>query len=149
MDRITPEQRSAVMASIRSRDTKPEMLVRRVAHALGYRFRLHSRSVPGSPDLVFARLRAVVFVHGCFWHRHTCATGRKVPKSRLEYWGPKLARNAARDKRTLRTLRRDGWRVLVIWECQTRDAERLRERLGGFSCAKHQGDSGASVSSRR
>lgn len=136
------------MASIRSRDTKPEVLVRRVAHALGYRFRLHSRSVPGSPDLVFPRLRAVVFVHGCFWHRHTCPTGRKVPKSRLDYWGPKLARNAARDKRTLRALRRDGWRVLVVWECQTRDVERLRERLAAFLGAEPHGVAGR-VSSKR
>lgn len=120
------------MGRIRGKNTKPEMIVRSFAHLMGYRFRLHRRGLPGSPDLVFVRLRAVVFVHGCFWHRHGCPVGTKTPKTRPAYWQAKFTRNVARDKRTLRALRSEGWRVFVVWECQTRDETRLRERLDRF-----------------
>lgn len=132
-DTVTPAERSRIMAAVKSRDTGPEMIVRRLVHGLGYRYRLHDRSLPGCPDLVLPRLDAVILVHGCFWHRHRCPRCR-VPSSRRGYWTDKLARNAARDQRVWRKLRRAGWRVLVVWECQTRPDRlgRLRERLAAF-----------------
>ena len=130
-DTLTPEQRSLCMSRIKSKNTGPELAVRRMAHALGYRFRLHRRDLPGSPDLVFPRLRAVVFVHGCFWHVHSCQRGR-VPKSNVSYWAAKRLRNAARDRRSVAKLRRSGWRVLVLWECQLCKPERVAARLNGF-----------------
>ena len=105
------------MASIRATDTRPEVAVRRLAHRLGYRFRLHRRDLPGKPDLVLPKHHAVVFVHGCFWHQHKCLGGR-LPASNQAYWGPKLARNVERDANARRALREMGWRVLTIWECQ-------------------------------
>jgi DNA mismatch endonuclease (patch repair protein) len=110
-----------------------ENIVRRLAHALGYRFRLHVRSLPGAPDLVFPRLRKVIFVHGCFWHRHTCGRCR-IPATRRRYWLAKIDRNAARDRRVQRALRQLGWGVMVVWECQTKAANRarLRSRLQSF-----------------
>lgn len=128
---MTPEQRSRCMSRIRSKDTGPEIAVRRMAHALGYRFRLHRRDLPGSPDLVFPRLRAVVFVHGCFWHVHSCQRGR-VPKSNVSYWAAKRLRNAARDRRARAKLRRMGWRVLTVWECQLRKPELVSAKLARF-----------------
>jgi DNA mismatch endonuclease, patch repair protein len=116
------------MAAVRSRDTRPEKVVRSILHALGLRFRLHQASLPGSPDIVLARHRAIVFVHGCFWHSHSCPRG-KPPNSRREFWLPKLAKNRARDKLQVKALRKLGWRVLVIWECQTKDHTQLTERL--------------------
>lgn len=127
------------MAAVPSKDTSPELLVRRLAHALGYRFRLHARKLPGRPDLVFPKRRRVIFIHGCFWHGHRCTKGR-LPKSRLDYWGPKIEENRKRDRRTLAALRRDGWKALVVWQCQTRDLERLsrlvRTFLGASRSAK-------------
>ena len=111
--------RSANMAAIRSRDTAPELIVRRLAHRLGLRFRLHQSSLPGKPDLVFPRHRKVVFVHGCFWHQHSCPDGH-LPKSRISYWTPKLRRNCERDAEQLKLLKSLGWDVLIIWECQTK-----------------------------
>lgn len=121
------------MAAVKSKDTSPELIVRRLAHALGYRFRLHAASLPGKPDLVFPRLRKIIIVNGCFWHMHTCGRCR-IPSSRRVYWLAKLARNAARDKRTLRSLRQAGWKVLVVWECQTnpKNLLRLTARLRAF-----------------
>lgn len=121
------------MAAVKSKDTTPEWTVRRLVHALGYRYRLHVRALPGAPDLVFPRLRKIINVHGCFWHLHGCPRCR-IPSSRRDYWVAKLGRNAERDKRTLRQLRRSGWRVLVIWECQTQAAgrDRLRAKLRAF-----------------
>lgn len=134
MDRISPEQRSAVMAKIKSANTRPEMRVRSSLHRLGYRFRLHRRDLPGNPDIVFSSSRKVIFVHGCFWHRHTCYDGKKVPKSRRKYWVPKLSRNAERDRESRRALQARGWRVLVVWECQTRGDKlpRLLKKLVVF-----------------
>ncbi|GMV24679.1 MAG: hypothetical protein AMXMBFR58_07100 [Phycisphaerae bacterium] len=123
------------MRGVRSRDTTPERMVRSVAHRLGYRFRLSGCGLPGSPDLTFPRLRAAVFVHGCFWHQHKCPRGSRVPKSNRQYWRAKLVRNTERDAKVLRELRRSGWRVLVVWECQTRHLGRLSERLSKFLSA--------------
>lgn len=121
------------MAAVKSEDTAPELFVRKLVHALGYRYRLHVRSLPGTPDLVFPRLRKIINVNGCFWHMHGCPRCR-VPSSRRRYWMAKMRRNAARDKRTQRELRRDGWRVLVLWECQLRTAkeEQLRTKIIAF-----------------
>ena len=124
------------MRLVRGKDTRPEMVVRRLAHALGYRFRLHRRDLPGVPDLAFPGRRKVVFVHGCFWHRHDdpgCWRSR-LPKSRPEFWVPKLNANAARDAAVEAALRAAGWEVLVIWECETTPTRRasLRERLDAF-----------------
>lgn len=129
MDVLTPQQRHRCMAAIRGKDTKPEMVVRRLLTAMGYRYRLHDKNMPGRPDIIFRSRRAVVFVHGCYWHRHTCAAGRVLPKTRLDFWQTKLEANAARDKRNCTRLRRDGWRVLIVWECQLRDTDRLERRL--------------------
>jgi DNA mismatch endonuclease (patch repair protein) len=117
------------MSRIRSRNTKPELAVRRLAHSLGYRYRLHKKDLPGSPDLVFPNRRAVIFVHGCFWHAHA-GCGR-TPKSRLSYWLPKLKRNRIRDKQNMKALTRDGWSVLVIWECEVTD-KKLSQRIIRF-----------------
>jgi DNA mismatch endonuclease, patch repair protein len=120
--------RSAQMARIRSKDTKPELRVRKVLHGAGLRYRLHDKRLPGKPDLAFPSRRIAVFVHGCFWHRHpdpTCRLAR-LPKSRLDFWRPKLEGNAGRDKRNLAELRAAGWDAIVVWECETKDAERLR-----------------------
>lgn len=132
MDTISPERRSQNMSRIRSKDTSPEMVVRRMAHNLGYRFRLHRRDLPGKPDLVFPSLHKAVFVHGCFWHQHSRCIDGRVPRSNVGYWQSKLERNRARDIRARRALRRLGWDVLVIWECETKDAERIRRRLTAF-----------------
>ncbi len=123
--------RSANMRAIRSKDMLPELAVRRLVHKLGYRFRLHRRDLPGKPDLVFASRRKVIFVHGCFWHSHSCKTAH-VPKSNLSYWLPKLQRNQVRDSKNLKTLRGVGWQPLVIWECETRDEGAVRKRLAKF-----------------
>ncbi len=134
MDTLTPEERSARMARVRGQDTKPELVVRRLAHRMGYRFRLHRNQLPGRPDLVFPSRRKVIFVHGCFWHRHpdqACRLAR-LPKSRLDFWGPKLETNRKRDEVNLAHLAELGWSALVIWECQLRDAEALEARIGEF-----------------
>ena len=117
-DPYSSEERSAIMARVKAANTRPEIAVRRLVHRLGYRFRLHRRDLPGTPDLVLPKYRAVVFVHGCFWHQHCCPRGQRRPASNQEYWGPKLARNVERDVNAKRALERMGWRVLTIWECQ-------------------------------
>ncbi|HEX8251501.1 MAG TPA: DNA mismatch endonuclease Vsr [Thermoanaerobaculia bacterium] len=126
------EQRSRNMAAIRDRDTKPEMIVRRLVHRLGYRFRLHRRNLPGRPDLVLPRHRAVIFVHGCFWHQHDCRYGRVVPATRAEFWQKKRGDNVSRDARNLRALKDSGWRVLIVWECWTRDTAELSSQVKLF-----------------
>lgn len=129
MDTLTPGQRSARMALVRAKDTKPELVVRRLAHGLGYRYRLHRRDLPGTPDLVFPGRGKIILVHGCFWHRHMGCTLARLPKSRMDFWLPKLTANAERDARNLRALRRLGWSVMTIWECQARDTARLASRI--------------------
>jgi DNA mismatch endonuclease (patch repair protein) len=134
-DKLTPERRTENMRRIKSKNMKPEMVVRSVVHGLGYRYRLHRRDLPGKPDLVFGPRRKVIFVHGCFWHGHQdpdCVDGRRKPKSNLDYWLPKLARNHARDTSNDLELVRLGWSVLVVWECDTRDQLHLAERLRHF-----------------
>src|SRR5437660_616930 len=117
-DRVSREQRSRNMSQIRSKNSKPEMAVRRLAHALGYRYRLHRKDLPGSPDLVFPSRRKVIFVHGCYWHGHGCAVGGTGAKTNRAYWGPKIRRNRERDARSLAALEADGWRCLTVWECE-------------------------------
>lgn len=119
--------RSAQMALIRSRDTKPEMRVRHALHAAGLRYRLHVRTLPGVPDLVFPSRRLAVFVHGCFWHQHPGCSAARMPKSRLDFWHAKLSGNVERDTRKSAELRSLGWEVLVVWECQTRKTGQLAE----------------------
>jgi len=132
MDKLTKERRSANMRQIRSRDTSPELTVRRIVHALGFRYRLHVRELPGCPDLVLPRLRKVIFVHGCFWHPHGHCRFSHTPKSNLAYWEPKLQANRVRDRRNLQKLRRQGWSVLVVRECETADHQALTDRLSKF-----------------
>jgi DNA mismatch endonuclease (patch repair protein) len=132
VDVFTHEQRSAVMARIRGKDTKPEIIVRSMAHALGYRFRLHRRDLPGTPDLVFPRLEKVIFVHGCFWHQHPGCRYAYQPKSNSPFWKAKFSDNRTRDDRALKTLRSLGWKVLVVWECQTHKSEQLLGRIRKF-----------------
>ncbi|MTE02128.1 DNA mismatch endonuclease Vsr [Paracoccus sp. YIM 132242] len=132
MDTLTPSQRSARMALVRSKNTRPELVVRRLAHRLGYRFRLHRRELPGSPDLIFPKRRAIIFVHGCFWHQHGCPRGARRPLANANYWSTKLDRNMARDVEVRKQLEELGWRVLVVWECETRDVNALGKRLVGF-----------------
>lgn len=121
-----PATRSRNMSAIRAKDTSPEFKVRKLLHRAGFRFRLHSKALPGSPDLVFAKHRAVVFVHGCFWHGHECNTFR-WPKSREEFWHHKIGNNVIRDQQILRELRKSGWRVCLIWECSLRGAGRIED----------------------
>ena len=137
MDTLSPKERSARMALVRSRDTKPEMLVRRMVHSMGFRYRLHVRGLSGTPDLVFPRLRKVIFVHGCFWHRHIGCALCRLPKSRLEFWKPKLEQNRLRDQKHQRALRRAGWRLLVVWECEITKIANLKRKLTKFLCAPH------------
>ena len=120
------------MARIRKKDSKPELAVRRIAHRLGYRFRLHRKDLPGTPDLVFPRMQKVIFVHGCFWHRHDCVLAGKVPAKRQEYWLPKLLPNTQRDAQSRRELQKLGWNVLTIWECETRTPASLTEKIRFF-----------------
>jgi DNA mismatch endonuclease (patch repair protein) len=132
MDTLSPVERSERMARIRSKNTKPELAVRRLTFAMGYRYRLHSRDLPGSPDLVFRSSKKVIFIHGCFWHGHKgCKTANR-PKSRTEYWDDKFARNKQRDARNQDVLKVLGWRYLVIWECELKDVKTLRKRLRAF-----------------
>lgn len=131
-DVFTPDERSRVMRAVKGKNTKPEMIVRRMAHALGYRYRLHRKDLPGSPDLVFAGRKAVIFVHGCFWHGHDCTRGSRQPKTNAEFWRTKIARNMSRDAANLQALEDQDWRALVLWECELKDREALAERLRGF-----------------
>lgn len=120
------------MQAVKSENTSPEMRVRRLLHALGYRYRLHQKELPGRPDLVFPGRRKVVFVHGCFWHGHDCARGARVPKTNRDYWVGKVARNRARDEKNRRELEAAGWKVLAIWECELRDEAEAIQRLTRF-----------------
>lgn len=128
MDVVSPEARSRMMRGIRGKDTAPELIVRSIAHRLGLRFRLHVPTLPGRPDLVFPKHRTAVFVHGCFWHRHNCKLAA-TPKTRTDFWAAKFEANQARDKRNKRQLTDQKWRVLEIWECETRDPEQVKRLL--------------------
>jgi DNA mismatch endonuclease, patch repair protein len=146
VDSISPERRSDNMARIRSKDTVPELLVRSLVHKLGYRFRLHRPDLPGRPDIVLPKMMKAILVHGCFWHQHrNCIDGR-LPKSRRDYWLPKLMRNKHRDRENRAKLRKAGWSVLVVWDCETRDTLRLQKALLDFLRADA---SGTAVGRRR
>ena len=132
MDTVTRERRSEIMSRIRGRGTRPEMAVRRLVHGLGYRYRLHGKHLPGRPDLVFARRQKVIFVHGCFWHRHPGCPLARTPKSRVDFWRAKLDGNRERDLLTQRELRDLGWRLLVVWECELNNLDSVAERITGF-----------------
>jgi DNA mismatch endonuclease (patch repair protein) len=134
MDILTSAERSAHMSRIRARNTQPEMVVRQAAHALGLRYRLHRKDLPGSPDLVFLGRRRAIFVHGCYWHRHSGCRLAYTPKSNTAFWEAKFERNVARDKEALAALEADGWRTAVIWECETRRPDGIPERLRSFLC---------------
>ena len=135
MDRMTPEQRHRCMSRIRSKDTKPEQAVRQMLHALGFRFRLHVKNLPGKPDIVLPRHKKAIFVHGCFWHSHGCRTNRKKPATRTHFWETKFSRNIARDKSAIQKLWQQGWQVLVVWECEALTPERLYDTLTAFMTA--------------
>lgn len=131
MDTLTPSQRSERMSRVRSRDTGPELAVRRLVHSMGFRYRLQGH-LPGRPDMVFSGRRKVIFVHGCFWHRHAGCSKCRLPKSRVDFWLAKLEGNRRRDKLNQRRLRRAGWGVLIVWECELNDMDRLGERIKRF-----------------
>ena len=131
VDKLNKKRRSENMRQIRSKDTGPEMVVRSFLHRNGYRYVLHDKRLPGRPDIVFPRIQAAIQVRGCFWHGHTCRDGH-VPKTRQSYWAPKLQGNKERDRKNDRRLRRAGWRVLNVWECETNDADRLAKKLLRF-----------------
>lgn len=130
MDKLTPDRRSENMRRIKSKGMKPERVVRSIAHRMGYRFRLHPKDLPGKPDLVFRSRRKVVFVDGCFWHGHECKEGRRVPKSNVDYWRQKIARNKERDASSRERLGAAGWKVLTLWECESE--EQIATKLRAF-----------------
>lgn len=128
-DTLSKEERSRVMAKIKSRDTKPEKKVRSLLFSLGFRFRLCQKNLPGKPDIVLKKYRTVIFVHGCFWHGHENCKNARIPKSNVEFWKNKIERNKQRFAEVSRQLQEQGWKVVVIWECETKDIEALRIRL--------------------
>lgn len=132
MDTLTPDERSLRMSLVKARDTKPERLVRKLLSGMGYRFGLHARNLPGKPDIVFRSRRKIIFVHGCFWHRHANCPLARIPKTRKRFWLDKLEGNRLRDGRVRAALRRDGWSVATVWECQLINADRLAKRLRRF-----------------
>ena len=131
-DTLTAEQRRKCMRAIPSKNTSPEMVVRRLVHSMGFRYALYDESLPGKPDIVLVCRRKIIFVHGCFWHKHNCRHGCVAPVTNAGYWDRKRDRNAERDREHIRTLRKDGWKVLVLWECWIRDSPGLRNRLERF-----------------
>ena len=132
MDSLTPIERSKRMSLVKNKDSKAELIVRKLVHSMGYRYRLHVSNVPGKPDLVFPGKRKIIFVHGCFWHRHECFNGQRLPKSRLDFWQPKLEKNKERDIKTQAILKEQGWDVLIIWECMIKDRELLQNIIKTF-----------------
>jgi DNA mismatch endonuclease (patch repair protein) len=132
MDVLTAAERSACMAAVKSANTTPELRVRRLIHAHGYRYRLHQKDLPGRPDLVFSGRRRVIFVHGCFWHGHSCPRAVRVPKTNRQYWIDKIERNCRRDATVRKRLRAAGWRILVLWECEIRNGTSLEKRIRRF-----------------
>jgi DNA mismatch endonuclease (patch repair protein) len=129
VDRLTPERRSWLMSRVGGKNTTPEIVVRKVAHSLGLRFRLHRKDLPGTPDLAFPKWRTAIFVHGCFWHRHPGCSKASTPKTRADYWRHKFESNVQRDKKNVKMLRKRGWLVLTVWECETKNVESLGAKL--------------------
>lgn len=142
----TPEDRSRIMRAVKGYDTQPEMNVRRIVHGMGFRYRLHRKDLPGKPDLVFSSRKKIIFVHGCFWHGHDCARGARTPKSNRNYWEQKISRNRERDKKSQKALVKDGWDVLVVWECEMKAHDILETKLMNFltmrghDSFRHNGD---------
>ena len=132
VDVHTKDQRSYNMSRIRAKNTRPEMLVRSMVHRMGYRYALHCRDLPGKPDIVLTKHRKIILVHGCFWHMHNCRFGKVTPKTHAKFWESKRQGNVARDKANIRKLRKAGWKVLTVWECQTRNEEKLTKKLDKF-----------------
>ena len=132
MDRLTKERRSWNMSRIKGRDTKPEKQIRSLLHRLGYRFRVHRQDLPGRPDIILPKYATVIFVHGCFWHRHRGCKYAYTPKSRIDFWKTKFSENISRDKRTLTALREIGWSALIVWECETKNEAKLSDQLRTF-----------------
>jgi DNA mismatch endonuclease (patch repair protein) len=132
MDSVSPKRRSEIMSRVTGKNTRPEIVVRKLLHGLGYRFRLHRKDLPGRPDVVLPKWRTVVFIHGCFWHRHVGCPNTRTPKSRIEFWTSKFEENIQRDRITRERLEALGWRVLVIWECELGDVASLTERIRRF-----------------
>ena len=128
----TKEQRSFNMSQIRDKNTKPEIVVRKIVHHMGYRFRLHQADLAGKPDIVLPKHRKIIFVHGCFWHIHSCRYGKVKPKTNAKFWESKRQGNVTRDRQNFRQLRKNGWKILVIWECQTKDTDKLKSELKKF-----------------
>ena len=135
VDVLTKEQRSFNMSRIRDKNTRPEMIVRSIIHQMGFRYRLHQKDLPGKPDIVLTRHHKIIEVYGCFWHMHKCAYGKVKPKTNIKFWQTKRSATVERNKRNLRKLRKAGWKVLVIWECQTRNIEKLIGKLEKFLCS--------------
>jgi DNA mismatch endonuclease (patch repair protein) len=127
-----PETRSRIMRAVKGKNTTPELVVRRLVFGSGYRYRLHRKDLPGKPDLVFPRLRKIIFVHGCFWHAHTCARGARIPQNNRQYWVQKIQRNAVRDRKNRAALKKLGWEVHIIWECELKDVGKLQSGIGRF-----------------
>lgn len=131
-DRLEPTARSALMARVRQRNTTPELLVRRLLFSRGWRYRLHAKGLPGTPDIVFPRLHAAIFVHGCFWHGHPGCALATIPKTRTEFWNQKVESNRKRDAGVVEKLRGQGWSVLTVWQCEIKDQQSLAEKLTCF-----------------
>lgn len=139
-DNLSKTERSKQMSLVKSKNTKPEMFVRKLIHGMGYRYRLHDKKLPGKPDIVFKSRKKVIFVHGCFWHRHKNCKLARLPKSRLDFWKPKLEANRERDKLIQKQLTELGWQFLIIWECQLNDVVALRERIVEFIDGSTEGN---------
>lgn len=131
-DNLTAEQRKKNMTAIKSRHTKPEIIVRSIIHRLGFRFRLHDKKLAGKPDIVLPKHKKIILVHGCFWHMHDCKRGNVTPKSNVEYWQTKRLRNVERDKSNLKTYKKEGWKTLTVWECEIKDLPKLERKLVRF-----------------
>ncbi|WP_213378867.1 very short patch repair endonuclease [Allochromatium tepidum] len=131
-DRFTPQERSRIMSLVKGRDTKPEKVVRSLLHAMGYRFRLHRNELPGKPDIVLPKYRKAIFIHGCFWHGHAGCRRAARPESNADFWNKKIDENMARDKKAQAELKNSGWDLLVIWQCEMKDLEKLRRNLNQF-----------------
>ena len=131
-DTLTSKQRNRCMSQNRGKDTSPEIIVRQLIYSLGYRYRLHRKDLPGCPDMVFPAKKKVIFINGCYWHRHTCTKGRSKPKTRKDFWQTKFFRTKQRDKEALKKLKKLDWQILTIWECQIKNAEKLKKWLQNF-----------------
>lgn len=131
-DVFTPEKRSAIMRAVKGKDTGPERRLRKALHAMGFRYRLHVKQLPGKPDVVFPKYRAVLFVHGCFWHGHACARGARLPKTNAAYWRAKIARNVERDRSAVVALQRHNWFVKISWECDLQDTPKEARKIAGW-----------------